>query len=191
MFCRRWIFFVKNVTSVEAVWRNFNTMFKFSNLKINLNKCEACWLGRAKNRSTKPIDCKWVCLVSHAIKLSGSHFTYDQDLTNKLNFLSCTTNIQQSVKVWSQRTLTIAGRIEVFKSLLFSKLVYISSMNVVPKDGITELKVIQKNFIWRGRKSKIKHSTLIGDYADGGLKDTDIEMKFKAFKLFWIKKVGK
>ena len=53
-------FFVKNVTSVEAVLRNFNTMFQFSSLKINLNKCEACWLGRAKNRSTKPIDCKWV-----------------------------------------------------------------------------------------------------------------------------------
>ena len=60
-------------------------------------------------------------------------------------------------------------------------------MNVVPKDVITELKVIQKNFIWRGRKPKIKHGTLIGDYVDGGLKDIDIEMKFKALKLFWIK----
>ena len=48
-------FFVKNVTSVEAVLRNFNTMFQFSSLKINLNKYEACWLGRAKNRSTKPM----------------------------------------------------------------------------------------------------------------------------------------
>ena len=35
-------FFVKNVTSVEAILRNFNTMFQFSSLKINLNKCEAC-----------------------------------------------------------------------------------------------------------------------------------------------------
>ena len=165
-------------------------MFQFSSLKINLNKCEACWLGRAKNRSTKPIDCNWVCLVSDSIKVLGSHFSYDQDLTSKLNFLSCTINIQQLVKGWSQRTLTIAGRIEVFKSLLFSKLVYISFMNVVPKDIITELKVIQKNFIWRGRKPKIKHSTLIGDYVDGGLKDIDIEMKFKALKIFWIKRLA-
>ena len=183
-------FFVKNVTPVEAVLQNFNTMFQFSSLKINLNKCEACWLGRAKNRSTKPIDCKWVCLVSDSIKVLGSHFSYDQDLTNKLNFLSCTINIQQSVKIWNQRTLTIAGRIEVFKSLLFSKLVYISSTNVVPKDIIIELKTIQKSFIWRGRKPKIKHSTLIGDYVDGGLKDIDIEMKFKALKIFWIKRLA-
>ena len=152
-------FFVKNITSVEAVLRNFNTMFQFSSLKINLNKCEACCLGRVKKRSTKPIDCKWVYLVSDSVKVLGSRFSYDQDLTNKLNFLSFTTNIQQLVNVWSQRTLTFAGRIEVFKSLLCSKLVYISSMNGVPKDVITELKVIQKNFIWRGRKPKIKHST--------------------------------
>ena len=91
-------FFVKNVTSVEAVLRNFNTMFQFSSLKINLNKCEACWLGRVKNRSTKPIDCKWVYLVSDSIRVLGSHFSYDQDLTNKLNFLSCTINIQHQLK---------------------------------------------------------------------------------------------
>ena len=63
-------------------------------------------------------------------------------------------------------------------------------MNVVPKDVITELKVVQKNFIWRGRKPKIRYSTLIGDYVDGGLKDIDIEMKFKALKLFWIKRLA-
>ena len=63
-------------------------------------------------------------------------------------------------------------------------------MNVVPKGIITELKVIQKNFIWRGRKPKIKHSILIGDCVDGGLKDIYIEMKFKALKIFWIKRLA-
>ena len=63
-------------------------------------------------------------------------------------------------------------------------------MNVVPKDAITEWKAIQKNFIWKGIKPKIKHSTLIGDHVDGRLKDIDIEMKFKALKIFWIKRLA-
>ena len=63
-------------------------------------------------------------------------------------------------------------------------------MNVVPKGIITELKVIQKNFIWRGRKPKIKHSILIGDCVDGGLKDNYMEMKFEALKIFWIKRLA-
>ena len=89
-----------------------------------------------------------------------------------------------------QRTLTITGRIEVFKPLLFSKLVYISSMNALPKDVVTKLKVIQKNFLWRGRKPKIKTlRTLTGDHIDRVLKDIAIEMKFKALKIFWIKRL--
>ena len=36
---------------------------------------------------------------------------------------------------------------------------------------------------------KIKHFTLIGEYYNGGLKDIDIETKFKALKLTWIKRL--
>ena len=43
------------------------------------------------------------------------------------------------------------------------------------------LKNIDKYFVWDGKRPKIKHSTLINDYPDGGLKDIDIESKFKAF----------
>ena len=153
-FAEEEYFLAKIITCVGAVLLNFSTMFQFSSLKINSNRCEACCLGRTKNRCIKPIDCKWVCLVSDSVKVLGSHFSYDKDLANKLNFLRCTRNTQQLVRVWSQRTLTFAGRIEVFKSLLFSKLVYIPSVNVVPKDIITELKVIQKKFVWRGRKPR-------------------------------------
>ena len=33
----------------------------------------------------------------------------------------------------------------------------------------------------------LHHIVLIGEYYDGGLKDIDIEAKFKALKLTWIK----
>ena len=36
------------------------------------------------------------------------------------------------------------------------------------------LEVIQKKFTWSNKRSKIKHSTLISEYCDGGLKDVDI-----------------
>ena len=35
----------------------------------------------------------------------------------------------------------------------------------------------------RYRSSKIKHSTLISDYKDGGYKDTDIETKILSLKV--------
>ena len=48
------------------------------------------------------------------------------------------------------------------------------------------LKIIHKNFIWEGKRPKIKHSTLINDYPDGGLKDIDNESKFKALHMSWL-----
>ena len=40
-------------------------------------------------------------------------------------------------------------------------------------------KFLEKDFVWRGKRPKIKHSTLIGDYKEGGYKDVDWILKSK------------
>ena len=47
------------------------------------------------------------------------------------------------------------------------------------KQTLNQLNLIQKDFIWRGRRPKVKCSTLIGDYNNGGYKYVDIEFKFE------------
>ena len=64
---------------------------------------------------------------------------------------------------------------------------YLAQMAHVPRHIIEQLKGLHRKFLWNNRLPKIKHSTLIGEYYDGGLKDIDIEAKFKALKLTWIK----
>ena len=51
-----------------------------------------------------------------------------------------------------------------------------------------ELNKIHKDFIWDNKRAKIKHSTLISDYSDGGLRDIDIELKIKALQLSWLRR---
>ena len=58
----------------------------------------------------------------------------------------------------------------------------------VPQDFWYTLKALHKDFIWSGKKPKIKHSTLFGDYCDGGLKDVDIDAKLLSLKFVWIKR---
>ena len=36
---------------------------------------------------------------------------------------------------------------------------------------------------------KIKHSSLIGEYRDGGLKDVDVDAKILSLKISWIRKL--
>ena len=56
-------------------------------------------------------------------------------------------------------------------------------MNSVPKTVTDELQTLHKDFIWNGRKAKIKHSTLIDDFRDGGLQDVDIPRCFETAKV--------
>ena len=52
------------------------------------------------------------------------------------------------------------------------------------------LKKIQIDFLCNSKTPKIKHSTLIADYSEGGLKSVDIESKINAMKLTWVKRLS-
>ena len=92
-------------------------------------------------------------------------------------------------RIWGSRGLTLVGRIQIFKSAALSKMVYISTMSHPSKQTLDQLNLIQKEFIWRARHPKIKHSTLVGDYTKGGYKDVDIEPKFASLKIIWIRRL--
>ena len=96
--------------------------------------------------------------------------SYDVTLAEKFNFLHLTTSMKEVLRIWESRGITLAGRIHIFKSIALFNL-------------------IQKDFIWRGPRPNIKHSTLIGDYTNGGYKDVDIESTFESLKIIWIRRL--
>ena len=48
----------------------------FSSLTINVEKCEASWIGRAKNQTSKLVKCKWTSLTKSCIKILGTRVDY-------------------------------------------------------------------------------------------------------------------
>ena len=58
-------------------------------------------------------------------------------------------------------------------------------MKIPSKQLIDQLYVLHKNFIWDKKRPKIKHSTLIADYSEGGYKDIDIKSKISSMKFSW------
>ena len=47
----------------------------------------------------------------------------------------------------------------------------------------------QKNFIWQGKKAKIKHSTLCNGYEKEGLKNVDLRNKITSIQWSWVKRL--
>lgn len=65
--------------------------------------------------------------------------------------------------------ITIIGRILIVKTFAISKLVFLSSVIESTEDYLKKVNKIIFNFIWKGRRDKVKRNTMIaskwkGDY---------------------------
>ena len=168
-------FFVKDIQSIRRIFEIFDYFSIFSGFKLNKSKCEVSGIGVMNGVQTALCNVKNVNLKTDSIKILGVHFSYNKTIYESKNFVSVICKIENMLKAWKMRSLTISGKIVIFKTLAISKIVYISHMSSVPDCIISQLEKIHKDFIWSNKKAKIKHSTLINDYAEGGLRDVDIK----------------
>ena len=105
-------------------------------------------------------NCKWVSLTENTIKILGVHFGDNKTLTEKENFAELMVNCRCLLNIWKQRWLYLAGKIQVFKSLVASKPVFMAIMKIVPKNVIDAFQILQKEFIWSGKNPKLRHTML-------------------------------
>ena len=103
---------------------------------------------------------KCVNLNKETVKILGIHFSYNKKLEQDKKFSEHIAKIESILKLWLMRRLTSEGRITVFKSLAISKVIYLYLITKLHNNTIDLMYKIQKNFIWQGKKAKIKHSTL-------------------------------
>ena len=162
--------FLRDLNSFFELRSLFQIFESWSSLKLNLNKSELCGIGVKKGVDLAFCGCKVVNLDKETVKILGAHFSYNMSLVDSRNFVETISKMEEILSIWSYRALTLIGRISVFKILALSKILYISSMKTVPKFITVKLDKLQKSLVWKSKKPKIKHSTLIRDYSEGGLK---------------------
>ena len=91
--------------------------------------------------------------------------------------------------MWSQRDLSLKGKIVIVRSLALSQLLYATSVMYVPEDFIIKVDKDIQSFIWNNKPPKIKKSTMISDISQGGLKMPLFSEIVKAHKVMWIKRL--
>ena len=119
-------------------------------------------------RHTKDVICN-LQISDNPVYALGVHFTYNTELYHKKNFFDKLSSLKKTLSLWSRRDLSIYGRINIVKTLAFSKSVFISSVMETPKNFATEVNKIVFDFIWKQKPAKIKKTTLIKNKADGGI----------------------
>ena len=182
--------FLRNLSSLKVLLQTFEKFERVSSLRLNLDKSEICGIGVKKRVQMVFCGCKIVNLNISTIKILGVHFSYNEQLAENMNFVELSIKLKRYLEFGLGEVLTLSGRTVSFKALALSKIVYVANLVVVPERILNKLESIHKNFIWKGKKPKIKHSSLIiADYTDGGQKDVDISSKIKALQLVWVRRL--
>ena len=114
----------------------------------------------------------------------------EQSYNSENTLLITIAKIENVLKVWRTRDLTIKGKIVIFKSLAISKSVHLVLIKTVPIFYCRTVEHYKKNSIWQRKKAKMKYSTLCNSYENGGLKEVvDIFCKIMSLQCSWIRRL--
>ena len=137
------------------------------------------WLGRWKNNTETPFGFRW---PKDPIKALGIFFSCDSNKANELNFVEKIRNLEKALNSWKGRNLILYGKINVVKTVGLSKLIYNTSVLVIPEKFIKAIETLIFSFIWNGKPAKIIMLTIISEKRQRGLKMTDFNIMNKSLR---------
>ena len=118
-------------------------------------------------------------------KILGINISYNDTFSREQNLDRIFESFKTVLSIWKMRSLTLFGKLSVVKALALPKLLYVCSKIFVPDYFISKAKNVITDFIWNGKKPKIKYDTLIGSYGKGGINLPDFESSIKANRVKW------
>ena len=177
------------LAAVQSVFKIFDLLSLFekcSGLQINQAKSEMLWLGSRHHR--KDAICNFQ-ISDDPVYALGVHFTYDIEFFSQKRFFEKLGSLQKTLSVWSQRDLSIYGRINIYRQNIspLQTCIHLSVMEI-PINIAAEVNKIVLDFIWKQKPAKIKRTILVKTKSDGGLGMKDFGLFNKALKLTWVKR---
>ncbi|XP_025099891.1 uncharacterized protein LOC112567428 isoform X1 [Pomacea canaliculata] len=164
--------------SFEATVWELEKFALFSGLNINFEKTAAIWIGINRGCLTRYMTQLKIQWNPETFTVLGITFSLDLEAVININYQKNFTKMHRIMMEWKARDLTPIGRNAVFKSLILSLFTHL--FITLPCPGKNILKKISQSafeFIWKKKIHKIKKTTVIRKYSEGGL------------KLTWIRKI--
>ena len=178
------LFDESSLRELLSVLDNFETV---SGLKVNSDKTEIMKIGKAKN-------CQNELLPNYKFKWTNNIKTLGIDLLNDLNhtlsknYTKKTADLKNIMYIWSQRQVTMYGKILLSKTLLISQFNFLLACLPSPSDNkILELDKKIMQFI-RSFKSpqKLSKDILQLDKNKSGLNVTLLKDQAIGMKISWV-----
>jgi len=168
--------------SILEIFRTIDNFSIISGLTLNKHKTEILYIGdKVHNVHIKR---EW---VKREVTLLGIKISDDQFKVQANNYAPKLQKIEDCLKIWQQRNLSLIGRIHIIKSLAGSQLVYNWSTIINPTEQyFKDVETVLYKFLWNSPIDRVKRKYMIAKYEEGGLQMLDIRSQCYALKLKWI-----
>ena len=161
----------EDIQTVTNIIRVLNWFRDVSGLDINKEKTKVVKLGALRD-SNIPWQGKFGFNWAEKLEILGIH--YDMNKLNEITVLNIQRKlgeIQQLIRIWSTRNLTLYGKVTIIKSLLISKITHMLLSLPSPSPScFNELNNAFSKNLWCGKPPKWKKEILEGEIHHGGLK---------------------
>ena len=179
-----------DLETLLEVEKTFSKFQKVSGLKVNYDKTEILRIGSLRHSDAKLITATEMCWTNDPVLVLGVTISTDVNELLSLNFDPLIPKIENQIKIWNMRELSLFGKSLIIKTMLMSQLVYKLSVLPTPSNEfIDKLQSLFFKFLWGNRRPKIKRAVLYSDKQNGGLSIPNIHFKNVSFKVAWVKRL--
>lgn len=178
---------LKDIASAKAFLHTVEKFGTYSGLTLNKTKTEGMWLGTNRDNTSKPLGISW---SDEPVRVLGVYISYNEQECIRKNFQDKIIKCKGILDMWKGRNLSIIGRIQIVRTFIISQFLYVSSSIDVPSFIIREVDKLIMDFIWRGKRSKIRKSILKSSVELGGLKVPDFASMIKTSKVQWLRRLA-
>ena len=159
--------------------------YRYAGLKLNIDKTEVIWLGINHRIGQKICNIK---IINSPTKVLGIWVAKNTDEITRINLDERIDKLNILLSMWSQRNLSIKGKITNLKAKALPLITYVCNLIFVCRDFITAIDKILDIFVWKN-KYHVKKTALSVNPSNGGLKMPDTKAVIKANKLNFIKRI--
>ena len=185
------IFLDGKTTSIDKTIDILTNFSYISGLTINQAKTNVFKIGQIRDKQDRlntKHNINWSCgpIETLGIKIPIANRS---DIF-KINYEPKITEMELRFKRWNSRKLSLKGKSIIIKAHGISKLVYLATLLPQPPAHFgTKINQIIFNFIWNGKKDKIKRDVMINNYDEGGLNIPHFDTTCATQQITWVKRI--
>ena len=178
------IFSLCNESSLRTIFEELDKFKLQSGFTVSQEKTTLYRIGSLRHSSAQMYELSRYAWTNKDINVLGCTIAHD-DIMAK-NYNPVIEKVKKTLNAWYNRDLSLLGKVQVINTLVAFLFVYkMMVMPTIPHNIIMNVNNIFRDYLWNGKKAKIRLDILQNKKEDGGLQLVNLKWKDIALKSTW------